>query len=111
MEKLKAITRLSKCGFRFVGWKSDGCTSLNKFNFTIKAETDSAAIDDLDLLFGGGRMKSESKIMFDYLDWCKKRGIKRIEDTENRHLIKQYAEETGTDINGLTYGLMLRKLL
>ena len=56
-------------------------------------------------------MKSESKIMFDYLDWCKKRGIKRIEDTENRHLIKQYAEETGTEINGLTYGLMLGKLL
>lgn len=56
-------------------------------------------------------MKSESKIMFDYLDWCKKRGIKRIEDTENRHLIRQYAEETGAEINGLAYGLMSGKLL
>lgn len=56
-------------------------------------------------------MKSESEIMFDYLDWCKKRGIKRIEDTENRELIRQYAEETGTEINGLAYGLMLGKLV
>jgi len=56
-------------------------------------------------------VKSESKIMFDYLDWCKKRGIKRIEDTENRHLIRQYAEETGAEINGLAYGLMSGKLL
>lgn len=63
------------------------------------------------LTFRGEKLfiMNEVKIMFDYLDWCKKRGIKRIEDTENRHLIRQYAEETGTEINGLTYGLMLGK--
>lgn len=55
-------------------------------------------------------MKSEFKIMFDYLDWCKSKGITTIEETENEDLIKQFSEETNTSINGLSLGLMNGKL-
>lgn len=56
-------------------------------------------------------MIPEFKIMFDYLDWCKSKGITDIKETENRDLIKQFSEETNTPINGLALGLMNGKLL
>lgn len=56
-------------------------------------------------------MIPEFKIMFDYLDWCKSKGITKIEETENQDLIRQFSEETNTPINGLSLGLMNGKLL
>ena len=56
-------------------------------------------------------MLPEFNIMFDYLDWCKSKGITKIEETENQDLIKQFSEETNTPINGLSLGLMNGKLL
>lgn len=53
VEKLKALANLRKSGFKFTRWDADEATTPIKFNFTIKAEADSAAIDDLDLLFRG----------------------------------------------------------
>lgn len=55
-------------------------------------------------------MIPEFNIMFDYLDWCKLKGITEIKETQNRDLIRQFSKETNTPINGLALGLMDGKL-
>ena len=50
--KLKAITRLKSCGFKFKGWRTADLGG-DKYYFVITAESDGAGKGDLDLLFGG----------------------------------------------------------
>ena len=52
VEKLKAITRLKSCGFKFKGWRTADL-GADKYYFVITAESDGAGTGDLDLLFGG----------------------------------------------------------
>lgn len=51
--KLKAITRLKSCGFKFKGWRTADL-GADKYYFVITAESDGADKSDLDLLFSGG---------------------------------------------------------
>ena len=50
VEKLKAITRLKSCGFKFKGWRTADL-GADKHYFIITAESDGAGKGDLDLLF------------------------------------------------------------
>jgi hypothetical protein len=52
VEKLKAITRLRSCAFKFKGWRTADL-GADKYYFVITAESDGAGKGDLDLLFGG----------------------------------------------------------
>ena len=52
VEKLKAITRLKSCGFKFKGWRTADL-GADKYYFVITAESDAAGKGDLDLIFGG----------------------------------------------------------
>ena len=54
VEKLKALANLRKNGFRFIKWKGADPLDELHYRFIIEAETEGAAIDDLDLLFSGG---------------------------------------------------------
>lgn len=54
-----------------------------------------------------GNLLNEHELMFDYLDWCKDKGCKRIEETENRELINQYfREHDNIELNGYLLGLL-----
>lgn len=52
VDKLKAWKRLKDNAFKFKGWRTADL-GADKYYFVITAESDGAAKDDLDLLFGG----------------------------------------------------------
>lgn len=54
-------------------------------------------------------MKNDTPFNLAYLDWCKKRGITKIEDTFDRALIAEFhrTEWKGKEVNGIELAIAM----